>query len=291
MEPYVVFIITSSLFITFVVLIIVFSINNTSPKNKQQENTNQNCLQKEDIVTGEGLLRVAAEVLSAKNNICDKYENVLIKFQGIPHNTFTGIVVSHQSDALVTTKNFENQKHLKLWFGVNVVRDSSKLICLPLGIADSKWSHGNLATLIKVMRENNLKTKLCYLNLSVSTNPSKREHVQRFFSTLDWITQGSRSNYETYLRELSCHKYSISPEGNGPDCHRMWECFYLGVIPVVLASVHQRLCFEGLPTLVVEKWSSVNKQVLVESYKKPLDPKYYEKLKLSFWKQKFKNAI
>ena len=39
------------------------------------------------------------------------------------------------------------------------------------------------------------------------------------------------------MSELSSYKFALSPEGNGIDCHRTWECLYLGVIPIVKKSV------------------------------------------------------
>jgi hypothetical protein len=32
-------------------------------------------------------------------------------------------------------------------------------------------------------------------------------------------------------------KFCICPEGNGFDCHRLWECLYLDVIPICEKSV------------------------------------------------------
>ena len=35
-----------------------------------------------------------------------------------------------------------------------------------------------------------------------------------------------------YLKKMSEYSFVASPEGNGVDCHRTWEAFYLNVIPI-----------------------------------------------------------
>ena len=37
--------------------------------------------------------------------------------------------------------------------------------------------------------------------------------------------------------KLSYYKFAICPEGNGVDCHRIWECIYLGVVPIIIDSI------------------------------------------------------
>ena len=39
--------------------------------------------------------------------------------------------------------------------------------------------------------------------------------------------------FSDYIKELSSCYFCLSPNGNGIDCHKHWECLYLGVIPIV----------------------------------------------------------
>ena len=57
-----------------------------------------------------------------------------------------------------------------------------------------------------------------------------------------------------YLQQLSDHKFAFSPPGNGVDCHRIWECFYLGVIPIVKRSPHTEN-YKDLPVLIIDDWN------------------------------------
>ena len=50
--------------------------------------------------------------------------------------------------------------------------------------------------------------------------------------------------------------FTLSPAGNGLDCHRTWEALLLGSIPVVLRSPLDEL-FAELPVVIVDDWSEV----------------------------------
>ena len=66
----------------------------------------------------------------------------------------------------------------------------------------------------------------------------------------------------TWLRRSELWKrkgeyaFSISPHGNGLDCHRTWEDLVLGCIVIVKKSALDVL-FEGLPVVIIDDWSQI----------------------------------
>ncbi|MEI6801147.1 MAG: hypothetical protein WCO04_18320, partial [Pseudomonadota bacterium] len=56
------------------------------------------------------------------------------------------------------------------------------------------------------------------------------------------------------------------PDGNGVDSHRIWECYYLGVIPIVKANTFTRKLKEWLPCIVVESWDVLDIQRCLQVY-------------------------
>lgn len=79
------------------------------------------------------------------------------------------------------------------------------------------------------------------------------------------------------------YHFIVSPHGNGLDCHRTWEALALGCIPIVRTSSLNSL-FEGLPVLIVNKWTDVNEDLLqktVETFSKTQFQ--MEKLTLRYW--------
>lgn len=57
------------------------------------------------------------------------------------------------------------------------------------------------------------------------------------------------------------YAFSISPHGNGLDCHRTWEDLVLGCIVIVRASALDPV-YEGLPVVVVRDWKEITPRAL-----------------------------
>ena len=51
--------------------------------------------------------------------------------------------------------------------------------------------------------------------------------------------------------------FSISPNGNGIDCHKTWESLYLKTIPIVTKSINS-LQYSDLPILIIDNWDSLD---------------------------------
>lgn len=84
-------------------------------------------------------------------------------------------------------------------------------------------------------------------------------------------------------KEWAQHKYTVSPRGQQKDCHRFWEAFYLGSVPIVLrregyyqdlVQHYFQLPEEEVPILFVRRWRHVK-------------PEYLEKM----WKDRFVHLL
>lgn len=201
------------------------------------------------------------------------------------------VLITHNGDNGINESYLDYAKNPKIikWFGVNNELISDKVISLPIGIANSMWKHGNLELLEKVINKNNIKDKLLFFNFSLSTNPNKRSKIKNLlekrFTFLKKVSQ------EEYLDTLSKHKFCISPPGNGIDCHRTWECLYLGVIPIVESHTHN-LYFQDLPILIINDWNIVNDDYLNKKYNEFRMKKFnLDKLDLKYWKKIIQNNL
>lgn len=89
------------------------------------------------------------------------------------------------------------------------------------------------------------------------------------------------------------YAFSISPHGNGLDCHRTWEDLVLGCIVIVKTSPLDSL-YKGLPVIVVQDWSEVTEENMkkwIEQYKDAFtNPSYREKLTHKYWMDKIRVA-
>jgi hypothetical protein len=171
-------------------------------------------------------------------------------------------IITHNSDLCIDQKfksllDSENVIH---WFAQNISLEHSKLSSIPIGMANSKWAHGDKEALQNCINKNNKKTNTVYANFTVNTNPRERSlclnSVKR--NGIDFV---SNLPFDKYLQELSKSMFSISPNGNGIDCHKTWESLYLKTIPIVTKSINS-LRYSDLPILIIDNWDDLDNIVL-----------------------------
>ena len=188
----------------------------------------------------------------------------------LPHLKNDFIFITHNSDTNITAKYqdlLENPK-LLFWHAQNVMFNHPKLGGLPIGIANSVWPHGSIATLHRVMAQAKPKTRDFYFNFSIRTNPAERHACYECLSKKGLVFSATQG-FEPYLTDMAAHKYAICPPGNGVDCHRMWECYYLNVIPIVKRSTFTEKLAALLPCVLLDDWSMFDAQTLLSSYTEP----------------------
>jgi hypothetical protein len=97
---------------------------------------------------------------------------------------------------------------------------------------------------------------------------------------------GNNQTHNEYLDNLASHKFAICPEGNGVDCHRTWECYYMGVIPILLENIFTKYLQKHLPCILLKSWDDLNENHLaqyselskqLERSQKYLSLSYYKK--------------
>jgi len=84
-------------------------------------------------------------------------------------------------------------------------------------------------------------------------------------------------------KRMAHYAFVLSPFGRGMDCHRTWEAFALGCIPIVKA-MHFKKMYEGLPVLIIKDWKDITKELLektINDFKMQIFD--YRKLELSYW--------
>ena len=79
---------------------------------------------------------------------------------------------------------------------------------------------------------------------------------------------------QTYWNALLDHKFIISPEGNGIDCHRHYEALMAGCIPIVEDNPQIREKYAGCPILYTKNYSDINNNFLQKKYTEMLDQTY-----------------
>ncbi|AGE55825.1 exostosin [Acanthocystis turfacea Chlorella virus MN0810.1] len=206
--------------------------------------------------------------------------------------TSSSVIVTGYSDYPIGSHELHilESPHVQKWFANNIDIPHPKLVSVPLGLPNELDfpTYGNTRTLFKVVQEPKVVKNLAYMNFKIETCPRERQYVFEKFSKEDWVTVAgndfSNEGHEKYLREIKSHKFCICPRGNGVDSHRLWECLYLGTIPICVKDVALEQ-FSNLPILFVNTWDEVTPDLLVNVYDKFESITWdTRQLYMSYWK-------
>ena len=191
---------------------------------------------------------------------------------------------THNSDINIDAKVidvvlnwFPNMGH---WYTQNLLVQHDKVSPIPIGLANPKWSHGNVDRFKKIIEETHEKSNTVYVNFNISTNPKERiyclQQIQHDVSTkypnaasIAAHDEFVNTTQEEYLRDIKKSYFVVSPDGNGKDCHKTWESIYMGSIPIVTDSYFARRFKElGIPIYIIDDWSQFkNLHLTSELYK------------------------
>ena len=203
----------------------------------------------------------------------------------ITHNSDHGILDHHPEHINRKILKALNSPKIIKWFSQNINMNHSKLIALPIGIANSMWPHGNLHLLNEIMNEKVDKNKLYYFNFNMNTRIDRRKPIydQCIKNGLKFTPM---MNHKRYLINLKSSKFCICPPGNGYDCHRLWEAIYLGCIPIVI-DIPAYSQFKDLPILFINDWKIVTEDFLNKKYKELKNKNFnYDRAKLTYYSLK-----
>lgn len=165
-------------------------------------------------------------------------------------------LVTHDSDFPIDKNTFsamDDYCDIISWRGINIEHQNKKLSSIPIGLAND-YCPITLKKKDILSAEDRDPEKLLYINFNTQTNSQEREPIYHRFKNSDRITVRNPREIESkqqYLTEITNHKFVMCPRGNGIDTHRMWECLYLGIIPVVKDCINIRF-FSDLPILIVD---------------------------------------
>lgn len=186
----------------------------------------------------------------------------------------------------------------------SVISHHKNLNMIPLG-RDFKGSYvcENLNFIL------NNKKNLCYYNCSIPPESIHwygriRYHIFEHFKNSNFVKVEnvekvisrilSTDTWNNYYNNISQSKFMICPRGCALDTYRMWDCIYLGCIPIVVKYDGYKQ-FEDLPILYVDSWKDyllLTENVLEKKWDEMVDFKFnYDKLKFSYWKSKIENTV
>jgi hypothetical protein len=213
---------------------------------------------------------------------------------------------------------------LHKWYAVNAETDNEKIVGIPLGIAKPIWENGQIRTAIientsgaktgLLYINHNIRT-----DERTPRKGIRKSIYDRFNSESgDWFTikdisggcdfygtdssqilnsvqeRGDRifkdgekevsESTKNFIKEMSSHKFVLSPSGMGLETMRTWEALYSRTIPIIqrCKSLNR---FSDLPVLYTDDYSEISEDYLNEVYEDYSNREWdLSKMFFSYWK-------
>jgi hypothetical protein len=227
--------------------------------NSINANPNNRCIQK-NVVNIESNIY---DVVNKYDTIFVKTDDLLYFYHKISNNNIklnNKIIISHNSDYEIDSKYIHFLNNIKKQYSQNCLIYHTNLQPIPIGIENTQWFDHEIFHKIRI-RTDIKKEKEIYFNFSLETHFSRKECYDKLKNILVWNKKLSK---EDYFIELKKHKYAICPRGNGLDTHRIWECLYLDVIPIMLKNDYINI--PNLPIIYLNDWNDLDINYLTSNF-------------------------
>lgn len=110
-----------------------------------------------------------------------------------------------------------------------------------------------------------------------------RKSIFEFLNSMGLIEHSAFLKRSHLWRMKVEHAFTISPHGNGLDCHRTWEDLTLGCIVIVKTSPLDPL-YENLPVIIVKDWADITRSNVLDWFNTYKNKSFQaEKLVNSYW--------
>ena len=203
----------------------------------------------------------------------------------LPHINYPFVLVTHNSDfPSGKNKKILNNPYLIKWFGQNMIGSHKKTMGIPIGIQNTQWPGSDFSVLQKAIK--NSKKELAYFYFSIKTNLDRKKIFNAILNNGFKPSSTKKLSWKQYIQKLSTYFFCFAPEGNGIDTHRLWECLYIGCIPIVKKNPILFQWFSDLPILWVDDFNQITIEFLKKKKEWFISQKWnIEKLSLSYWKK------
>lgn len=266
------------------------------------------------IISSDGYLEICKRIPSVLYTKRDflfiegTWRNVYVEsaLRSVKSNQIKHIVVGH-SDISTTRVDL-----LRAYFmegiqsisGVNVNGYKTRLNTFPMGVTplEPKSPLHTILSESKHFLRARSSTELdhkyqgnFYANFSTRKNVRVRKPLVNLLESLGGrvrieepaYTEKGRINNLRRAREST---FTLCPEGNGVDTHRLWETLYMGGTPVVVKNRRYFSLYSQFPIVILDSWDQLLDKDLMCKLWHQLDDFEWDtaRLSLSYWAERIK---
>jgi hypothetical protein len=209
------------------------------------------------------------------------------------------VVITHNSDVNIDN-SFSVPDNVIKWFSQNVNVIHEKIESIPIGLENDMWFKNvrkKEKMIAKLQQPRNYRN-LVYMNFNIANNYAKRQPAYDALKDKPWVTvdmHPKEYDFNNYIDNIYNHKFVVCPEGNGIDTHRIWECLYMGAIPLVCDNINRNFYYE-LPMIAVSSWERVTEDWCEHAYNDYKDLRGRNEwnmnaLTFDYWKNKILSTL
>lgn len=195
-------------------------------------------------------------------------------------------------------------KNIKKIYCNSVGYNIKEVNMIPIG-RDFKNEH--LFNITNKYSRNN-KSILCYYNCTLPPNCThwygllrkdiyeickKKAFIHNHQCIVHPRNHFHKNDIELYFKTLSQSKFMICPRGCGIDTYRLWDCIFMGCIPIV-EKYDGYTQFEDLPIVLINNWRDIEtltEKFLEDKWEEMLNKDYnYDKLTMDYWVKKIESS-
>jgi hypothetical protein len=229
------------------------------------------------------------------------------------------VLVSGDSDTVVSPQTLAGGVFEKIlahptlvrWFAQNIGAAGEELHFLPIGLDyhtmwERPWVWRDSVRRSAFEQERTLlgirdraapvqeRKPLIYCNWHFALHDRRGDGTPVRSERIECLEQVARSlcffeptfvpRYRTWGTQTE-YAFVLSPAGNGPDTHRLWEALVLGCIPIVRRNFLSQF-LSDLPVIVVEDWREITAEFLERSFADMWARRFnFGKLYLEYWRR------
>jgi hypothetical protein len=169
-------------------------------------------------------------------------------------------LVIHNGD-LIPLDSFYQELSIKFHhiYSVNLLNESQNITAIPIGLENLHFMKNGLIDRYRSFVFTHKigsceKDNLIFGAFNIWTNPEVRQKVLSEIMSSRYKDSFKLVPQHMYRETLARSLFSISPPGNGPDCHRTWESIYVKTVPVILRGFLAKSLVIDLPLVEVDSY-------------------------------------
>lgn len=208
-------------------------------------------------------LKIQVRTLFISLSYINNNENYIINKINLVNKNYLSLIklILHNGDLLPDILFIENLKKLfKKIYCVNIINECERIIPIPIGLENYHYfRNGKLEVFQRYNKqllgfEKNVIISSCF---TVATNYKKRKEIFEILKNSSVHCMSNNLDRDDYINLIKKSLFTISPPGNGNDCHRTWEAIYLKTVPIVLNGFLSKSLCDNLPIYSVDSYAEV----------------------------------